>query len=147
MIGATGVYPEAVLHSLLRLVGLKGLPFKLTSKPVSASGGAAARERFAELYQVQWAPLLMPTVVVIAVNVAAIGVAVGRAVAFGWSWVQFAGAASGLLFNVWVLLLLYPFAFGIMGRWSKRPYLLFVLLVVIAVVAPGSVAAFWLGGW
>jgi 1,4-beta-D-xylan synthase len=147
MIGATGAYPAAVLHSLLRLVGLKGLPFKLTSKPVSASGGAAARERFAELYQVQWAPLLMPTVVVIAVNVAAIGVAVGRAVAFGWSWVQFAGAASGLLFNVWVLLLLYPFAFGIMGRWSKRPYLLFVLLVVIAVVAPGSVAAFWLGGW
>jgi 1,4-beta-D-xylan synthase len=54
-IGATGVYPAAVLHSLLRLVGLKGLPFKLTSKPVSARGGNTARERFAELYEVQWA--------------------------------------------------------------------------------------------
>jgi 1,4-beta-D-xylan synthase len=160
MIGATGVYPAAVLHSLLRLVGLKGLPFKLTSKPVSASGGgAAARERFAELYEVQWAPLLVPTMLVIAVNVAAIGAAVGRAVAFGWSFAQVAGAASGLLFNVWVLLLLYPFALGIMGRWSKRPYLLFFLLVavliiiasayvaVLAVVAPGSVAALWLSGW
>jgi len=154
MIGATGVYPAAVLHSLLRLVGLKGIPFKLTSKLVSASGGGvAAGERFAELYQVQWTPLLVPTVLVIAVNVAAIGVAVGRAAAFGWSFAQVAGAASGLLFNVWVLLLLYPFALGIMGRWSKRTYLLFVLLVamlviiasayvaVLAVVAPGSVAA------
>jgi 1,4-beta-D-xylan synthase len=101
----------------------------------------------------------MPTVLVIAVNVAAIGAAVGRAAAFGWSFPQIAGAASGLLFNVWVLLLLYPFALGVMGRWSKRPYLLFVLLVVVliviasayvavmAVVAPDSVAAFWLGGW
>ncbi|KAJ1291343.1 hypothetical protein BS78_02G309600 [Paspalum vaginatum] len=175
MIGATGVYPAAALHSLLRLVGLKGLPFKLTSKPVSA----AARERFAELYDVQWAPLLVPTVPVISVNVAAIGAAAGRAVAFGWSFAQVAGAAAGrvaafgwafaqvastaggLLFNVWVLLLLYPFALGIMGRWSKRPWLLFVLLVavlvaiasayvaILAVLAPaGSVGAlFWPGGW
>ena len=53
---------------------------------------------------------------------------------------------------MWVLLLLYPFALGIMGRWSKRPYMLFVLLIavliiiafayvaVLAVVAPDSVA-------
>uniref|UniRef100_A0A0A9DAF5 CSLF3-cellulose synthase-like family F n=1 Tax=Arundo donax TaxID=35708 RepID=A0A0A9DAF5_ARUDO len=132
MIGATGVYPAAVLHSLVRLVGLKGLPFKLTSKPQSAIGGVA-RERFAELYDVQWAPLLVPTVVVMAVNVAAIGAAAGRAVAFGCSLAQVAGAAGGLLFNVWVLLLLYPFALGIMGRWSKRPSLLFLLLVAALV--------------
>ena len=60
---------------------------------------------------------------------------------------------------MWALLLLYPFALGIMGHWSTRPYLLFVLLVavliiiasayvaVLAVVAPGSVAALWLSGW
>ncbi|PUZ72426.1 hypothetical protein GQ55_2G393300 [Panicum hallii var. hallii] len=158
MIGATGVYPAAVLHSLLRLVGLKGLPFKLTSKPQSASGGEA-KERFAELYEVQWAPLLVPTVVVIAVNVAAIGAAAGRVAAGGWSLAQIAGAAGGLLFNAWVLLLLYPFALGIMGRWSKRPYLLFVLLVtalaaiasayvaLLAVLAPGFVPPFRLGRW
>lgn len=172
MIGATGVYPAAVLHSLLRLVGLKGLPFKLTSKPVSASGGAT-REKFAELYDVQWAPLLVPTLLVIAVNVTAIGAAAGRAVAFGWSFAQaqaagaaagkaaafgfgssfalVASAAGGLLFNVWVLLLLYPFALGIMGRWSKKPWLLFVLLVVVLIaIASAYVAilvAFRPGGW
>ncbi|CAN6168387.1 unnamed protein product [Urochloa humidicola] len=159
MIGATGVYPAAVLHSLIRLVGLKGLPFKLTAKPQSSAAGAAARERFAELYDVQWAPLLVPSVVVMAVNVAALGAALGRVVAGGWSLPQLAGSVGGLLFNVWVLLLLYPFALGIMGRWSKRPYLLFALLVdVLAVIAaayvlllpvfaPGSVSPFWLGLW
>ncbi|KAL6657844.1 hypothetical protein ACP70R_005624 [Stipagrostis hirtigluma subsp. patula] len=139
MVGATGVYPAAVLHSLLRLVGLKGLP-----------------ERFAELYDVQWSPLLVPTVVVMAVNVAAIGVAAGKAVAFGWTAAQIVGAAVGLLFNVWILLLLYPFALGIMGRWSKRPYLLLLVLVaalvavasayvaLLAVLAPRYVAPFML---
>ncbi|CAL5086220.1 unnamed protein product [Urochloa decumbens] len=158
MVGATGVYPAAVLHSLLRLVGLKGLPFKLTAKPQS-SGAAAARERFAEVYEVQWAPLLVPTVVVIAVNVAAVGAALGRAAAGGWSLPQLAATAGGMLFNAWVLLLLYPFALGIMGRWSKRPYLLFVLLVVtlaaiasayvalLPVFAPRFVSPFWLGFW
>ncbi|CAL5062254.1 unnamed protein product [Urochloa decumbens] len=159
MVGATGVYPAAVLHSLLRLVGLKGLPFKLTAKPQSSGAAAAARERFAEVYEVQWAPLLVPTVVVIAVNVAAVGAALGRAAAGGWSLPQLAATAGGMLFNAWVLLLLYPFALGIMGRWSKRPYLLFVLLVVtlaaiaaayvalLPVFAPRFVSPFWLGFW
>nr|CAB3458271.1 unnamed protein product [Digitaria exilis] len=158
MIGATGVYPAAVLHSLLRLVGLKGLPFKLTSKPQSVSGGAP-RERFAEMYEVKWSPLLVPTVVVMIVNVAAVGAAIGRAAAGGWSFVQLVGAAGGLLFNAWVLLLLYPFALGIMGRWSKRPYVLFVVLVVVlaaiasaylvllAVFAPRSVSPVWMERW
>ncbi|GJN32670.1 hypothetical protein PR202_gb21190 [Eleusine coracana subsp. coracana] len=131
MVGATGVYPAAVLHSLLRLVGLKGLPFKLTSKPTAA----IAREPFAEMYDVQWAPLLAPTLVVMAVNAAAIAVVIGKAVAFGWPVARLAGAAGGLLFNAWVLLLLYPFALGLMGRWSRRPYLFFLLLVAVLVAA------------
>jgi 1,4-beta-D-xylan synthase len=49
-----------------------------------------------------------------------------------------AWAATGLLFNVWMLLLLYPFALGIMGRWSKRPYILFSLLAA-AVAGTSSV--------
>lgn len=138
MIGATGVYPTAVLHIVLRrLFGLKGVPFKLTAKQLAS----CARERFAELYDVQWSPLLAPTVVVLAVNVAAIGAAVGKAVAGGWSAAQAAGAFTGLLFNVWILLLLYPFALGVMGRWSKRPYALFALLVVaLAAIASVYVA-------
>ncbi|NP_001409116.1 probable mixed-linked glucan synthase 9 isoform 1 [Oryza sativa Japonica Group] len=154
MIGATGVYLAAVLHIVLkRLLGLKGVRFKLTAKQLA--GGA--RERFAELYDVHWSPLLAPTVVVMAVNVTAIGAAAGKAVVGGWTPAQVAGASAGLVFNVWVLVLLYPFALGIMGRWSKRPCALFALLVaacaavaagfvaVHAVLAAGSAAPSWLG--
>jgi 1,4-beta-D-xylan synthase len=137
IIGTTGVYPMALLHILLRALGLKGVSFKLTAKKLT--GGA--RERLAELYDVQWVPLLAPTVVVIAVNVAAIGAAAGKAIAGRWSAAQVAGASSGLVFNVWMLLLLYPFALGIMGRWSKRPYILFALLAAaVAVTASVYVA-------
>ncbi|XP_040382255.1 probable mixed-linked glucan synthase 9 [Oryza brachyantha] len=139
MIGATGVYPTAVLHILLKkLLGLRGVRFKLTAKQLA---GGATRERFAEMYDVHWAPLLAPTVVVMAVNVAAIGAAAGKAVVGGWSPAQVAGALAGLVFNVWILVLLYPFALGIMGRWSKRPCALFALLVAAcAAVAAGFVA-------
>uniref|UniRef100_A0ACD5ZBA2 Uncharacterized protein n=1 Tax=Avena sativa TaxID=4498 RepID=A0ACD5ZBA2_AVESA len=130
IIGTTGVYPTALLHILLRALGLKGVSFKLTAKKLT--GGA--RERLAELYDVQWVPLLVPTVVVMAVNVAAIGAAAGKAIAGRWSAAQVAGASTGLVFNVWMLLLLYPFALGIMGRWSKRPYILFALLVAAVAV-------------
>ncbi|KAM0915206.1 hypothetical protein ACQ4PT_010980 [Festuca glaucescens] len=135
IIGTTGVYPTAMLHILLRSLGLKGVSFKVTAKKLT--GGA--RERFAELYDdVQWVPLLVPTVVVMAVNVVSIGIAAGKAIARGWSAAQVAWAATGLLFNLWMLLLLYPFALGIMGRWSKRPYILFALLAA-AVAATASV--------
>uniref|UniRef100_A0A0D9X059 Glycosyltransferase 2-like domain-containing protein n=1 Tax=Leersia perrieri TaxID=77586 RepID=A0A0D9X059_9ORYZ len=148
MIGATGVYPTAVLHILLkRVFGMKGVRFKLTAKQLAVGG---ARERFAEMYDVHWAPLLFPTMVVMAVNVVAIGAATGKAVvggwtaaqvAGGWTAVQIAGALVGLLFNVWILVLLYPFALGIMGSWSKRPWALLALLVAAcAAVAAGFVA-------
>nr|ACN28667.1 unknown [Zea mays] len=52
-----------------------------------------------------------------------------------------ADASLGLVFNAWILLLIYPFALGVMGRWSKRPYILFVLFMIgFAVVAAVVVA-------
>ncbi|CAM0952398.1 unnamed protein product [Alopecurus aequalis] len=150
IIGTTGVYPMALLHILLRSLGLKGVSFKLTTKKLM--GGA--RERLADLYDVKWVPLLAPTVVIIVVNVAAIGAAAGRAIAGRWSAAKVAGASTGLVFNLWMLLLLYPFALGIMGRWSKRPYILFALLAAaVAVIASvyaalaGSVTYFHLGSF
>jgi 1,4-beta-D-xylan synthase len=52
-----------------------------------------------------------------------------------------ADASLGLVFNAWILLLLYPFALGIMGRWSKRPYILFILFMIGFVVVAAVVVA------
>uniref|UniRef100_J3MLW4 Glycosyltransferase 2-like domain-containing protein n=1 Tax=Oryza brachyantha TaxID=4533 RepID=J3MLW4_ORYBR len=71
MIGATGVYPTAVLYMALKLFTGKGIHFRLTSKQTAACPG----EKFADLYTVRWVPLLIPTIVVLAVNVGAVGVA------------------------------------------------------------------------
>ncbi|XP_040381876.1 probable mixed-linked glucan synthase 8 [Oryza brachyantha] len=130
IIGATAVYPTAVLHIVLKFLGLKGVSFKLTAKQVASS----TSEKFAELYAVQWAPLLFPTIVVIAVNVCAIGAAIGKAVFGGWSLMQMGDASLGLVFNVWILILIYPFALGIMGRWSKRPCILFILILISLII-------------
>uniref|UniRef100_A0A0E0AL82 Glycosyltransferase 2-like domain-containing protein n=1 Tax=Oryza glumipatula TaxID=40148 RepID=A0A0E0AL82_9ORYZ len=105
---------------------------RLTSKQTTASSG----DKFADLYTVRWVPLLIPTIVVLAVNVGAVGVAVGKAAAWGLLTEQGRFAVLGMVFNVWTLVLLYPFALGIMGQWGKRPVVLFVATVMaVAAVA------------
>ncbi|KQK15829.1 mixed-linked glucan synthase 2 [Brachypodium distachyon] len=136
MIGATGVYPTAVLYMAMKLVTGKGIYFRLTSK----QSDACSDDKFADLYTVRWVPLLIPTIVVLVVNVAAVGTAVGKAVAWGVFTDQAQHAMLGMVFNVWILVLLYPFALGIMGRWGKRPALLFVMLVM----AIGAVALLYI---
>ncbi|KAF0905130.1 hypothetical protein E2562_000927 [Oryza meyeriana var. granulata] len=132
MIGSTGVYPTAVLYMVIKLVTGKGTHLKLASKQTTAISG----DKFADLYAVRWVPLLIPTILVLAVNVGAVGVAVGKAAACGLLTEPGRLAVVGMAFNVWILVLLYPFAIGIMGQWGKRPAVLFVALVMaIAAVA------------
>ena len=123
MIGATGVYPTAVLYMALKLITGKGIHFRLTSKQTEA----CSNDKFADLYVVRWVPLLIPTIAVLVVNVAAVGVAIGKAATWGLFTEQAQHAMLGMVFNVWILVLLYPFALGIMGQWGKKPAILFIL--------------------
>ena len=68
-----------------------------------------------------------PTIAVLVVNVAAVGVAIGKAATWGLFTEQAQHAMLGMVFNVWILVLLYPFALGIMGQWGKKPAILFIL--------------------
>ncbi|OEL23112.1 Mixed-linked glucan synthase 2 [Dichanthelium oligosanthes] len=126
MIGATGVYPTAVLYMVLKLITGKGIHFRLTSKQTEA----CSNDKFADLYVVRWVPLLIPTIAVLVVNVAAVGVAIGKATTWGLFTEQAQHAMLGMVFNVWILVLLYPFALGIMGQWGKKPAILLILLVM-----------------
>ncbi|KAF8664440.1 hypothetical protein HU200_054612 [Digitaria exilis] len=113
MIGSTSAYPAAVLHMAVNLLTKKGIHFRF-----------------------RWVPMLIPTMVVLICNVGAIGVALGKtAIYIGtWTAAKKMHAALGLLFNIWIMFLLYPFALAIMGRWAKRPVILVVLLPVIFVL-------------
>jgi hypothetical protein len=123
---ATAAYPTAVLYMAKKLVTGKGISFRLTSKRTEA----CSSDRFADLHTVRWVPLLIPTIVVLVVDVAAVGTAIGKAATWGFSTDPALYVLLGTVLNVWMLLLLYPFALGIMGPWGKRPVTLFLLLVL-----------------
>ncbi|KAL6856091.1 hypothetical protein ACP4OV_018893 [Aristida adscensionis] len=132
MIGSTSAYPAAVLHMAVNLLTKKGIHFRVTSKQTTAD----TNDKFADLYDFRWVPMLIPTMVVLIFNVGAIGVALGKIVVYMgvWTMAQKSHAALGLLFNIWVMFLLYPFALAILGRWAKRPVVLIVLLPIIFVL-------------
>ncbi|KAJ1291353.1 hypothetical protein BS78_02G310300 [Paspalum vaginatum] len=133
MIASMSAYPTAVLHMVVKPITGKGIHFRVTSKQTTA---AADDDRYADMYEMRWVPMLIPPAVVLFANVMAIGVAMGKAVVYNgvWSAAQKRHAALGTLFNVWILALLYPFALAIMGRWSKKPGILFVVLPVAFVL-------------
>lgn len=128
MIGSVTAYPTAVLHMVVNLLTKKGIHFRVTTKqPV-----ADIDDKYAEMYEVHWVPMMVPAVVVLFSNILAIGVAIGKSVLYmgTWSAAQKRHGALGLLFNMWIMVLLYPFALAIIGRWAKRTGILFILLPI-----------------
>ncbi|CAN6311420.1 unnamed protein product [Urochloa humidicola] len=130
MVSATSAYLAAVARVALKVAAGKEISFKLTAKLQTAavSSGSGVRERFSELYAVRWTVLMAPPAVVLAVNVTSMAAAIQ-----GGRWRNGAAAALALAFNAWVVAHLYPFALGLMGRWSKTlsPLLLLVALLTI----------------
>ncbi|CAN6288402.1 unnamed protein product [Urochloa humidicola] len=129
MVSATSAYLAAVARVALKVAAGKEISFKLTAKQMAAaSSGAAVSERFAELYALRWTALMIPPAVVLAVNVTSMAGAVE-----GGRWRNGPAAALAVTFNAWVVAHLYPFALGLMGRWSKTfsPLLLLVALLTI----------------
>ncbi|KAL5198753.1 hypothetical protein ABZP36_002265 [Zizania latifolia] len=139
MIGSTSAYPTAVLHMVVNLLTKKGIHFRVTSKQTTAD----TNDKFADLYEMRWVPMLIPTVMVLVANIVAIGVTIGKIVAYMgvWTIAQKINAVLGLLLNMWITVLLYPFALAVMGRWAKRPIFRVVLLpitfVIVALVYVG----------
>uniref|UniRef100_A0A453M9W0 Uncharacterized protein n=1 Tax=Aegilops tauschii subsp. strangulata TaxID=200361 RepID=A0A453M9W0_AEGTS len=114
MVSATSAYAAAVVQVALKVSAGKEIAFKLTSKQRASSPGGGVKERFAELYAVRWTVLMVPTAVVLAVNVMSMAAAVqeGR-------WRKGPAAVLAMAFDAWVVVHLHPFALGLMGRWSK----------------------------
>jgi cellulose synthase/poly-beta-1,6-N-acetylglucosamine synthase-like glycosyltransferase len=143
MIASMSAYPTAVLHMVVKPITGKGIHFRVTSKQTTAADDDDDDDRYADMYEMRWVPMLIPPAVVLFSNVMAIGVALGKAVVYNgaWSAVQKRHAALGILFNVWIMALLYPFGLAVMGRWSKKSGILFVLLPLAFVV----IAAVYIG--
>jgi len=132
MVSATTAYLAAVVQVALKVAAGKEISFRLTAKQTTTSSGADVKaEKFAELYAVRWTVLMVPPAVVLAVNVMSMAAAVE-----GGRWRNGPAAVLAVVFNAWVVVHLYPFALGLMGRWSKRlnPILLLIAVLTIRLI-------------
>uniref|UniRef100_A0A0E0EWT1 Uncharacterized protein n=1 Tax=Oryza meridionalis TaxID=40149 RepID=A0A0E0EWT1_9ORYZ len=137
MVSATSAYLAAVAQVALKVATGKEISFKLTSKHLASATTTpvAGKDRqYAELYAVRWTVLMAPTAAALAVNVASMAAAGGGG---RWWWWDAPSAAAALpvAFNVWVVVHLYPFALGLMGRRSKAVSPILFLFAVVAYLA------------
>ncbi|GAQ88788.1 Cellulose synthase family protein [Klebsormidium nitens] len=126
VIGGTSAHLAAVLQGLLKVLAGVDTAFTLTSKDGGEGGD------FAELYHFRWTWLMIPPLTLILFNLFACIAGLARTVqASGPRWGQLLGS---LFFSIWVLLHLYPFAKGLMGRSNKTPTIILVWAGLLSIV-------------
>ncbi|CAN1160849.1 Cellulose synthase-like protein D2 [Linum perenne] len=126
LIGGTSAHLAAVLQGLLKVIAGIEISFTLTSK-----SAADEDDEFAELYVIKWTSLMIPPCTIIIVNIVAIAVGLIRTIysdAPRWN-----NLLGGAFFSFWVLVHLYPFAKGLMGRRRKTPTIVFVWSALISI--------------
>ncbi|KAK7252515.1 hypothetical protein RIF29_36509 [Crotalaria pallida] len=127
LIGGTSAHLAAVLQGLLKVMAGIEISFTLTSK----SGGDDENDEYADLYILKWTSLMIPPLTIMMINVIAIAVAVSRTIySDDREWSSLLG---GVFFSFWVLVHLYPFAKGLMGRRGRTPTVVFVWAGLISI--------------
>ncbi|KAJ3692563.1 hypothetical protein LUZ60_011658 [Juncus effusus] len=127
MIGGTSAHLAAVIQGLLKVIGGIDISFTLTSKATVEDED----DEFAELYIVKWTSLMIPPITIMMVNIIAVTIAIGRELySANPNWGKLLG---GVFFSIWVLMHLYPFAKGLMGRGGKTPAVVFIWAGLVSI--------------
>ncbi|KAL1326319.1 hypothetical protein HN51_036392 [Arachis hypogaea] len=125
VIGSVSAHMFAVVHSLM-----KALPLVRSNINFITVSKAPDEGQFHQLYTIKWTALLIPPTTIIIINL--IGIVAGFTDAInsgGHSW----GALLGkLFFSLWVIVHLYPFLKGLMGRQNRTPTLIVIWSVLLA---------------
>ena len=127
LIGGTSAHLAAVLQGLLKVIAGIEISFTLTSK----SAGDDLDDEFADLYLIRWTSLMIPPITIMITNL--IGIAVGVTRTIYSEIPQWSRLLGGVFFSFWVLVHLYPFAKGLMGRRGRTPTIVFVWSGLIAI--------------
>eukprot|EP00897_Mesotaenium_endlicherianum_P000215 jgi/Mesen1/10194/ME000766S09568 len=124
VIGGVSAHLYAVFQGLLKVFGGIDTNFTVTSK----AGDEGAE--FAELYMFKWSTLLIPPTTLLIVNLIGIIAGLSQAINSGYdSWGPLFGK---LFFAFWVIVHLYPFLKGLMGRNNRTPTIVIVWAILIA---------------
>ncbi|TKW13714.1 hypothetical protein SEVIR_5G119300v4 [Setaria viridis] len=124
VIGGTSAHLFAVFQGLLKVLAGIDTNFTVTSKATDEEGD------FSELYVFKWTSLLIPPTTVLVINLVGIVAGVSYAINSGYqSWGPLFGK---LFFSIWVILHLYPFLKGLMGKQNRTPTIVIVWSILLA---------------
>ncbi|KAJ7977191.1 Cellulose synthase [Quillaja saponaria] len=123
VIGGVSAHLFAVFQGLLKVLAGVDTNFTVTAK-------AAEDAEFGDLYLFKWTTLLIPPTTLIILNMVGVVAGVSDAINNGYgSWGPLFGK---LFFSFWVILHLYPFLKGLMGRQNRTPTIVVLWSVLLA---------------
>lgn len=125
VIGGVSAHLFAVFQGLLKVLAGVDTNFTVTSK---AAGDE--EDEFGDLYLFKWTTLLIPPTTLIILNMVGVVAGVSDAINNGYgSWGPLFGK---LFFAFWVIVHLYPFLKGLMGRQNRTPTIVILWSVLLA---------------
>ncbi|OWM78211.1 hypothetical protein CDL15_Pgr015030 [Punica granatum] len=134
VIGGTSAHLVAVIQGLLKVIAGIEISFKLTSK----SAGEDVDDIYADLYVVKWTSLFIMPLTIIIINVVAVVIGFSRTI---YSVIpQWSKLFGGLFFSFWVLVHMYPFIKGLLGRRGRVPTIVYVWSGLISI----TVSLLWI---
>ncbi|KZV16530.1 cell synthase A catalytic subunit 2 [Dorcoceras hygrometricum] len=123
VIGGVSSHFFALIQGLLKVLAGVNTNFTVTSK-------AADDGDFSDLYLFKWTALLIPPLTLMIINIIGVIVGISDAISNGYeSWGPLFGR---LFFAIWVILHLYPFLKGFMGRQNRIPTIVVVWSILLA---------------
>ncbi|XP_020677798.2 cellulose synthase A catalytic subunit 7 [UDP-forming] [Dendrobium catenatum] len=123
VIGGVSAHLFAVFQGLLKVLAGVDSNFTVTSK-------ASEDADFGELYLFKWTTLLIPPTTLLIINMVGVVAGVSDAINNGYgSWGPLFGK---LFFAFWVIVHLYPFLKGLMGRQNRTPTIVVLWSVLLA---------------
>ncbi|KAL3641631.1 Cellulose synthase A catalytic subunit 2 [UDP-forming] [Castilleja foliolosa] len=123
VIGGASSHFFALLQGLLKVLAGVNTNFTVTSK-------AADDGEFSELYLFKWTSLLIPPMTLLIINLIGVAVGISNAINNGYeSWGPLFGK---LFFAIWVIVHLYPFLKGFLGKQDRLPTIIVVWSILLA---------------
>ncbi|KAF3541591.1 hypothetical protein F2Q69_00018949 [Brassica cretica] len=123
VIGGISAHLFAVVQGLLKILAGIDTNFTVTSKSTDD-------DDFGELYAFKWTTLLIPPTTVLIINIVGVVAGISDAINNGYqSWGPLFGK---LFFSFWVIVHLYPFLKGLMGRQNRTPTIVVIWSILLA---------------
>ncbi|MQL90444.1 hypothetical protein Taro_023026 [Colocasia esculenta] len=125
VIGGVSAHLFAVFQGFLKMLAGLDTNFTVTAK-------ASDDGEFGELYAFKWTTLLIPPTTLLVVNL--VGVVAGFSDALNSGYEAWGPLFGKVFFAMWVVLHLYPFLKGLMGRQNRTPTIVVLWSVLLASV-------------